>query len=111
MVGDRLEHLGHLHGELAGRHEYQPERAPWGGALDDARQHRHAEGQRLARSCPRSATHVVAGEGDGDRRTLDLERLGEPGGGEAEVDALGHAEIGESGRRLDGRKGGDPRQR
>ena len=41
---------------------------------------------------------------DRDRRGLDRERLGEPGGGEADVDALGHAEIGEPGRRLDGRQ-------
>ena len=33
-----------------------------------------------------------------------VERLGETRGGETDVDALGHAEIGESGRRLDGRQ-------
>ena len=111
VVGDRFEHLGHLHGQLTGRYEHEPERAAGGRPLDDPRQHRHAERQRLARAGARPAAHVVAGEGDGDRRALDLERLGEAGGGEAGVDALGHAELGESGRRLDGREGGDPRQR
>ncbi len=111
VVGDRLEHLGDLHRELSGRHEDEPERTAGSGALDDARQHRHAERERLARPGARPAANVVAGQGDGDRRALDLERLGEPSRGEAGVDALGHAEVGETGRRLDGRQGGDPRQR
>ena len=111
VVGDRFEHLGDLHGQLTGRYEHEAERAVGSRLLDDPRQHRHAERQRLAGAGARPAAHVAAGEGDGDRRALDLERLGVTGRGEAGVDALGHAELGESGRRLDGWEGGDPRQR
>ncbi len=50
-------------------------------------------------SRPGSATGIAVG--------LDRERLGETGRGESDVDALGHAEVGETGRRLDGRQGGD----
>ena len=102
VVGDRFEHLGHLHGQLPGRYENEPEGAAGSRPFDDSRQHRHAERQRLARAGSGAAAHVVAGEGDGDRRALDLEWLGEASSGEAGVDAFGDTELGESGRHLDG---------
>ena len=102
-----LEHLGDLHGELAGRHEHQPERAARLGLVDDAGQHRHAEGERLAGAGAGPAADVAALHGERDGLGLDRERLGEPGGGEAVVDRGGHAEVGEAGRRLDGRQRGD----
>ena len=111
VFGHRPEDFGDLHGELPGGHEDEAERSTGGCWLDDARQHRHPERQRLPRSRAGPAAHVVAGQGDRDCRSLDLERLGEARRGEAGIDALGHAELGEAGRRLDGRKGGDPRQR
>ena len=55
-----------------------------GSALpDEAGQHRHAEGQRLARAGAGPAADVAARERDGDRLGLDGERRGEAGGGEA----------------------------
>ena len=102
VVGDRFEHLGHLHGQLPGRYENEPEGATGSRPFDDSRQHRHAERQRLARAGSGAAAHVVAGEGDGDRRALDLEWLGEASSGEAGVNAFGDTELGESGRHLDG---------
>ena len=58
-------------------------------ALDDAGEHRHAEGERLAGAGAGSPAHVAAVQRDGDGGGLDLERLGEPGGGEAVVDLGG----------------------
>jgi hypothetical protein len=64
-------------------------------------QHRHPEGERLAGSGAGPAADVASFEGDGDGGDLDVERLGEPRGGEAFVDARRNAEFGEPGRGLD----------
>ena len=104
VLGDGLEHLGDLHGEFAGRHEHEPERLRRLGDVGDAGEHRHAEGERLAGAGLGPTAHVAAGHRDRDRLGLDVERLGEPAGGEALVDARRHPEFGEAGRRLDGRE-------
>ncbi len=106
MLGDRGEHLGDLQGQLAGGHEHEPERSPRLGLIGDSRQHRHAEGERLARAGARPPAEVVAFDGDGNRRPLYLERLGEARCGEPDVDALGHAELGEAGGWFDRRESG-----
>ena len=107
VSGDRLEHLGHLHGELAGRHEHQTERFARLGDIGDASEHRHAEGERLAGTGLGPTTHVAALHGDGDGLGLDRERLGESARRQAGVDPLRNAERSESGRCLDGRQGVD----
>ena len=66
-------------------------------------EHRHAEGERLAGSGAGPAADVATLHRHRDRRGLDHERLGEPGRGETVVDPRRHAELGEAGRRLDGR--------
>ena len=108
--GDGLEHLGHLDGQLTRRHEHEAERLAGLGDVGDAGQHRHAERERLARSGLGPTAHVATLHRDRDRLGLDRERLGETAGGEAVVDALGHAEIGEPGRRLDRRQRVDRRE-
>ena len=66
------------------------------GLVGDAGEHRHAERERLAGTGLGPAAHVATLHRDRDRLGLDRERLGEPGGGEADVDAFGHAEVGET---------------
>ena len=105
--GDRLEHLGHLHGELARRHEHQAERLARLGDIGDAGEHRHAEGERLAGTGLGPTAHVAALHGDRDGLGLDRERLGESARREARVDPLRNAERGESGGCLDRRQGVD----
>jgi hypothetical protein len=96
--GDRVEDLGHLDGQLTRRHEDEPERARRLGVVLDPGQHRHAEGEGLARSGAGPAADVAALHRHGDRRGLDHERLGEAGRGESLVDPRGNTEIGEAGR-------------
>ena len=64
----------------------------------------HAERERLAGAGAGPAADVAALHRDRDRFGLDRERLGEPGGGEAVVDAGRDAEVGEAGGRLDRRQ-------
>ena len=111
VLGDRFEHLGDLHGELPRRHEHEAARAGRLGAVEDAGEHRDTEGERLARARAGPAAHVAALHRHGDGSGLDLERLGEPGGGESIVDVRRDAELGEAGRRLDGRQRGDGGER
>ena len=91
----------------AGGHEHEAEGLGGTGRLLDNREHRHAEGERLAGPGAGPAAHVPPGHRDGDRLDLDLERLGEAGRGKSVVDARRHAELGEPGRRLDGGEDGD----
>ncbi len=58
----------------------------------------------------RATADVFAGHGDRDRFDLDVERLREPAGGEAVVDAGGNAEFEETGRCLDRRQRIDGRE-
>ena len=111
VLGDRFEHLGDLHGELPRRHEHEPARAGRLGGVEDAGEHRDTEGERLARARAGPAADVAALHRHGDGGGLDLERLGEPGGGEPVVDVRRDAELGEAGGRLDGRQGGDGGER
>jgi hypothetical protein len=101
---DRLEHLSHLDGELTRGHEHEAQGVERFGPVDDAREHRHAERQRLARSRAGPAADVVTGHRHRDGLGLDRERLGEAGGGQSVVDTRRHAEVGEPGRGLDRRK-------
>ena len=104
MIGDRLQHLGHLNGQFAGRHQDEPERTHRLSLIGDASEHRHAECERLARAGLRATAHVVALHGNGDRFGLDVEWLGEPARGESVVDAGRDAELKETGWCLDGRE-------
>ena len=108
--GDRLEHLGDLDGQLTRRHQHQAERPGRFGAVEDPRQHRHAEGERLARPGAGPAADVASLHRHRDGLGLDLERLGEAGRGEAVVDPRRHAERGEPGRGLHRGQDGDGRQ-
>ena len=97
MTRHRFDDLGHLNGEFAGGHEHQTEWTQWFGTLGDARQHRHAERERLTRTGLGSTAHVVPLEGDRDGFFLNGERLGETGRRQAGVDLVWNAEIGEAG--------------
>ena len=97
-VHERLQRVGHLHGQLAGGHEDQGARTTrrGAGASGEAGDHREAEGQRLAGAGPAASEHVAAGEGVGDRGGLDRERLGDAVAGQSLDEPLGQAECGGS---------------
>jgi hypothetical protein len=95
--GDGRQHLGHLQGELARGDEHEATGAHRRAFALQPSEHRHAEGERLARARLGSAADVAAGERDRNGLGLDGEWSGEAGGGETEVDPLGDAEVGESG--------------
>ena len=76
-LAERLEHVGHLDGELTGGHEHEgPGRV--GAAGPGPHQQGEAEGERLARPRLRLAAHVASGDPVGDG-----ERLHREGGGDA----------------------------
>ena len=89
---ERLELLGHLDSQLAGRDE--DERGGTSGfrlyALDD----REREGEGLARSGGRLREHVLARERCGDRPRLDGERGVDAARGERSDDVGAHAKLG-----------------
>ena len=93
VSADRLEHLGHLQGQLAGRHEHQAARGAGRGRRVDSGQHRHAERQRLARPGAGPAAQVDARQSHGNRLGLDGERSREAGGGEPGIHTGGHTEC------------------
>ena len=106
VVGDRFEHLGDLDGELAGGHQDEPERAA------SARPRRgcgRASARRTRASCPSRC-------GPGRRRRGPAWRLGSPRSGSRTAGRTRprrgrrrcgrDAEVGEAGRRLDGRHRG-----
>ena len=97
-VHERLQRVGHLHGQLAGGHEDQGSRTTRGGArcvVGEAGDGREAEGQRLAGAGPAASEHVAAGEAVGDRGGLDRERLGDAVASQSLDEPLGQAECGE----------------
>ena len=97
-VHERLQRVGHLHGQLAGGHEDQGSRTTRGGArcvVGEAGDGREAEGQRLAGAGPAASEHVAAGEAVGDRGGLDREGLGDAVAGQSLDEPLGQAECGE----------------
>ena len=96
MSSHRFEHLGHLNGEFARRNENETEGTLGFGALGDARQHRHTEGEGLARSGLGATAHVAAQHGHRDGLFLDGERLRETGRRESGVDRVGNTEGGET---------------
>ena len=69
-----VHRLGHLHGELAGRHEHEGDRAGRRRSVDEL-QRRQGEGGRLAGAGGRLPEHVAAGEQLGDGVALDRRRL------------------------------------
>ena len=70
-VGQRPQLLDDLAGELARRGEHERGRAAAVGV--DAVDHRHAEGERLARARGGLGEHVATGEHVGDDELLDGE--------------------------------------
>ena len=88
--GERLDLLGDLERELAGRHEHERRRglAVGGRPLDE----RDAEGERLARARRRLREDVATREGVREDEGLDAERLGDAAGRERLLDGLAHAE-------------------
>ena len=76
---ERLEHLGHLGGELAGRHEDEAARpARDGRPAGQPGDQRKGEAQGLARAGLRPAEDVPAGQRVGQGGRLDGERRGDP---------------------------------
>ena len=100
--GHGHQHLGHLQGELTGGHQHQGEGSARLGLAVQTGEQRDTEGERLAGAGAGTAAHVLALEGDRDCLGLDGERGGEPGGVEAAVDQLGHAELDETGGNVGG---------
>ena len=95
--GGELEVLGHLHAELAGRHDDERLDAALGvvaEALDD----REAEPEGLAGAGLRLADDVLAREGEGDGLFLDGEGIDDALPGEGVDDVGRDAEVTESGQ-------------
>ena len=97
-VHQRLERVGDLHGQLAGRgHDQGPGPARRGrGAGGQAGQGRQAEGERLAGAGLAAAEDVLAGQRVRDGRGLDRERRGDAVTGQALDELLGQAQGGEA---------------
>ena len=96
-AGVLVQCLGHLHGELAGRHEHQATRGQALGAL--ARQqldHRQGEGGRLAGAGAGHAEHVLAVEQHGDGFALDGGGLFVAECGDGGDEGVGQSEGGEA---------------
>ena len=93
-AGERLEHVGHLPGQLAGRHQDKGAR-PAGLGPADALEQRQTEGEGLARAGLGLAADVAPGERIGENEGLDGEGLG---------DALGGEGLGQLGRDAEGAK-------
>ena len=97
-VGERLERVADLGGELAGRDEDEA-----AGALalrlraGEAGEQRQAEGERLAGAGPAAAEDVGAGERVAHRRGLDRERGARCRGGQRGHEVLRQAELEEAG--------------
>ncbi len=102
---ERLQGVGHLHGQLAGRDEDQAARVLGLGALavGEAGQQRQAEAEGLAGAGTATAQHVLAGQGVRDGRGLDRERGGDAALGEGTHDVVVQAQVAEGDRRLGGR--------
>ena len=107
VTGQRFEDLGHLHREFASGDEHQTERTHGFGLGRDARQHGHAEGERLAGAGLGAAAHVVTLQRHRNGFDLNGERIGEAARGQTGVDFGRNSETSESGGGLDGRKGVD----
>ena len=97
------QRIGDLHGQLAGRHEHETTRTVrrTRGA-GQPRDHRQAEGKRLAGSGCGPAEQVVANQRVGDRRGLDRERRGDAGPVERADESTGQPELAEAGQVVGG---------
>src|SRR6476469_9329051 len=109
-VHERLERVGDLHRELTRRREDQGvrlARPARGLALEQSRDERQAERERLAGAGLATAEHIAPRQGVGDGRGLDGEGRGDALAGEALDDPLGQAEGSEAvvGRDVDGTVG------
>src|SRR6478735_4929017 len=109
-VHERLERVGDLHRELTRRREDQGvrlARPARGLALEQSRDERQAERERLAGAGLATAEDVAPRQGVGDGRGLDGEGRGDALAGEALDDPLGQAEGSEAvvGRDVDGTVG------
>ena len=87
LLGERLQDVDDLLGELTGRDEHECGRVARARGLEPL-QHRQPEGEGLARSGLRFAAHVVAGERVFDGGLLDRKGV---------VDALGREGVDELG--------------
>ena len=96
FLGERLQDVDDLLGQLAGRDEHERGRVPGRAALEPL-QHREAEREGLARARLGLAAHVAAGERVGDGRVLDRKGL---------VDALGREGVDELGPQAELCEGG-----
>jgi hypothetical protein len=95
---ERRECVVHLLGQLPGGDEDESTWLPGTGpAAGETGQERETERQGLAGAGLATAEEVAAGEGVGERRGLDRERLREAVRGERAHDGLGQAELGERG--------------
>ena len=94
----RLERVGDLHGQLAGRHHHEGTRAARGRlpAVGEAGQRRQAEREGLAGAGLPATEHVLAGQGVRDGRGLDREGRGDAVTGQAGDEGLGQAHRGEA---------------
>ena len=97
-VDERGQRVPYLHGELAGRHEHEGARPPRARtpAVEEAGQRRQAEGQGLTRPRSAPAQDVATGQGIGDGRRLDGERLRDAVRGQPLDEPSGNAERGEA---------------
>ncbi len=100
-VAVRLQRVGDLHGQLAGRGEDDGARALRGGAgAGQAGQRGQAEAERLPGAGAAPAENVTAGQRVRDGGGLDGERGGHPVFGELAHHVLRQTEVGERGRGL-----------
>ncbi len=102
---ERLQRVGDLHGQLAGRDQDQAARVLRLGAavgVGDAGEQREAEAQGLAGAGTATAQHVLAGQGVRDGRGLDRERGGDATLGEGTDHVVVQAQVAEGDRRLGG---------
>jgi hypothetical protein len=91
-----VERLGHLHRELARRHQHQRQRAPRRGPFArDALQDGERERRGLARAGRRLPQQVAPGEQRPDRRALDGRRLLVAERSELRHEVLSQPDVGE----------------
>ena len=99
-LGDDLELLGDLRGELAGGDHH--DRLGSGGRTLEPLDDRDGEGEGLARAGTALGEDIVPRNGVGDHPGLDLEGRDDPVGHQRSDDALRGAELREGGLELDG---------
>ena len=107
-AAERREHVGHLLGQLPGRHQDQPARRPVAplsradGGPGQPGEHRQAEREGLARARLGPAEHVASSQRVRQRPRLDRERLVNVARRKGADQPLRQADRAERGRRGDG---------